>query len=273
MFQTIFARVRERRPLVHCITNYVSANDCANILLACGASPVMADAPQEAAEITARCAALCLNLGTLSTARAEAMLHSGQTANRLGLPVVLDPVGAGASSFRTETALHLLREVRVTVIRGNPSELHSLALGIENTGGVDAEACDRVTEANLTEAVRFAKNFARKTGAVVAMTGAIDIVTDGEAAYCIHNGHPLMSAVTGAGCQLSALTAAFLGANPSAPLPAAASAVCALGLAGETAYPRLSPLDGNASYQNFIIDAIFRLTPEALEQGAKYELR
>ena len=233
----------------------------------------MADAPQEAAEITARCAALCLNLGTLSTARAEAMLHSGQTANRLGLPVVLDPVGAGASSFRTETALQLLREVRVTVIRGNPSELHSLALGIENTGGVDAEACDRVTEANLTEAVRFAKDFARKTGAVVAMTGAIDIVTDGEAAYCIHNGHPLMSAVTGAGCQLSALTAAFLGANPSAPLPAAASAVCALGLAGETAYPRLSPLDGNASYRNFIIDATFRLTPEALEQGAKYELR
>ena len=116
MFQTIFARVRERRPLVHCITNYISANDCANILLACGASPVMADAPQEAAEITARCAALCLNLGTLSTARAEAMLHSGQTANRLGLPVVLDPVGAGASSFRTETALQLLREVRVTVI-------------------------------------------------------------------------------------------------------------------------------------------------------------
>ena len=180
---------------------------------------------------------------------------------------------AGALSFRTETALQLLREVRVTVIRGNPSELHSLALGIENTGGVDAEACDRVTEANLTEAVRFAKDFARKTGAVVAMTGAIDIVTDGEAAYCIHNGHPLMSAVTGAGCQLSALTAAFLGANPSAPLPAAASAVCALGLAGETAYPRLSPLDGNASYRNFIIDATFRLTPEALEQGAKYELR
>ena len=132
---------------------------------------------------------------------------------------------------------------------------------------------DWVTEENLDGAVAFAKAFAAKTGAVVAITGAIDIVADGAKAYCIRNGHPMMSAITGTGCQLSALTAAFITANPGQPLEAAAAAVCAMGLAGEIAHARLTPLDGNATYRNYIIDAIYNMTPAQLEEGAKYEVR
>ena len=177
---------------------------------------------------------------------------------------------------RTSTTIpmdRLLDEVRFTVIRGNISEVKTLASGAGTTKGVDADVADRVTEENLDGAVAFAKAFAAKTGAVVAITGAIDIVADGAKAYCIRNGHPMMSAITGTGCQLSALTAAFITANPSQPLEAAAAAVCAMGLAGEIAHARLTPLDGNATYRNYIIDAIYNMTPAQLEEGAKYEVR
>ena len=239
MFQNLFANVRAKSPLVHNITNYVTVNDCANIVLACGASPIMADDAAEVEDITSLCAGLNLNIGTLNSRTIPSMLLAGHTANRLGRPVVLDPVGAGASHLRTETALRLLREVKFT----------------------------------LDKTVAFAKAFAARTGAVVAVTGAIDIVADGERAFCIRNGHPMMSAVTGTGCQLSALTAAFCAANPDKPLEAAAAAVCAMGLAGEAAHSRLSRLDGNATYRNYIIDAIFNMTPEQLEEGARYEMR
>ena len=271
-FGQVLERVRATSPMVHSITNYVTANDCANLLLACGASPIMADDAQEAAEITARCAALNINLGTLSGRRAEAMLLAGRRANELGHPAVLDPVGAGASGLRIETAEKLLREVRFTVIRGNMSEIRALSGG-GSEKGVDANAADRVTEETLDAAAAFVKAFADRTGAVAAVTGAIDIVADGRTAYRIRNGHPMMSRVTGTGCQLSALTAAFLAAAPEEPLTAAAAAVCAMGLAGETAYRRLTPSDGNATYRNYIIDAIYNMTPSQLEEGASYEVR
>lgn len=273
MFESVLEQVHSLRPLVHCITNYVTANDCANLVLACGASPVMADEEGEVAEITARSAGLCLNLGTLQQTKVPALLLAGKTANACGIPAVLDPVGAGASTLRTQTALRLLCEIRFSVIRGNASELRALALGSQNAGGVDAELCDRVTEQTLPQAIRFAKTFAQKTGAVIAMTGAIDIVADAERAFCIRNGHPMMAAVTGSGCQLSVLTASFVAANPEKPLLAAAAAVCAMGLAGQIAHTRLGPLDGSATYRNFIIDAIYNLTPEQLEGGANYEMR
>lgn len=163
--------------------------------------------------------------------------------------------------------------MKFTVIRGNISEIRTLAAGSGTTKGVDADAADKVTDETLDKTVAFAKAFAARTGAVVAVTGAIDIVADGERAFCIRNGHPMMSAVTGTGCQLSALTAAFCAANPDKPLEAAAAAVCAMGLAGEAAHSRLSRLDGNATYRNYIIDAIFNMTPEQLEEGARYEMR
>ena len=273
MFEEIFKNVKQKSPLVHNITNYVTVNDCANMLLACGGSPIMADDPEDAVEITSICGGLNINIGTLNQRTIPAMFAAGKRANELGHPVVLDPVGAGASTLRTETALGLLKEIRFTVIRGNISEIKTLALGSGTTKGVDADVADKVTEENLEVTVTFAKDFSRQTGAVIAITGAIDIVADGERAFCIRNGRPEMSAITGTGCQLSALTAAFVTANPDHPLEAAAAAVCAMGLCGEIAYQRMTELDGNSSYRNYIIDAMYRLTPVALEEGAKYEMQ
>ncbi|MBP5460784.1 MAG: hydroxyethylthiazole kinase [Lachnospiraceae bacterium] len=273
MLGKMLENVRATRPLVHNITNYVTVNDCANILLACGGSPIMADDVAEVEEITSVCGGLNINIGTLNSRTIEAMLVAGKKANELGHPILLDPVGAGASKLRTETALRIVKETKLAVIRGNISEIKTLAAGSGTTKGVDADTADAVTEETLDGAVAFAKKTARALGTVIAITGAIDIVTDGEKAYCIRNGHPMMSSITGTGCQLSAMTAAYITANPEHPLEAAAAAVCAMGLAGEIAYRRLSAEDGNSTYRNYIIDAIFRLTPEQLEGGAKYEVR
>ena len=273
MFKTIFENVRENCPLIHNITNYGTVNDCANIILACGASPIMADDMEEVAEITTICAGLNINIGTLNSRTIESMLIAGKKANELNLPVVLDPVGAGASKLRTQTAIRLLNEVKLTVIRGNISEIKTLALGGGTTKGVDADVADKVTQENLDDVVAFAKAFAAKTGAVIAITGAIDIVADSNKAYCIYNGHPVMSSITGTGCQLSAMTAAFVTANPENPLEAAAAAVCAMGYAGEIAHDRPSEKDGNSSCRNYIIDAFYNMTPDMLEKGAKYEVR
>ena len=272
MLGELLDNVRRRRPLIHSITNYVTVNDCANILLACGGSPIMADDPGEVEEITALCGGLTINIGTLNARTVPAMLAAGKKANELGHPAVLDPVGAGASALRTGTALRLLEQVRFSVIRGNISEIKALALGRGHTPGVDAGAGDAVTEETLNEAVRFAKDFSQRTGAVAAVTGAIDIVAGAGAAYCIFNGHPMMSAVTGTGCQLSALTAAFVTANPDRVLEAAAAAVCAMGVCGELAHRRLSERDGNASYRNYIIDAVYRLDGGTLDQMANYKI-
>lgn len=273
MFQNMFENVRKNCPLIHNITNYVTVNDCANIVIACGASPIMADDKDEVADITTVCAGLNINIGTLNSRTIASMLIAGKKANELNHPVVLDPVGAGASGLRTEIAMQLLEEVKFSVIRGNISEIKTLAFGSGTTKGVDADAVDKVTEENLDDVIAFAKAFAKKTGAVIAITGAIDIVADGKNAYCIRNGHQMMSSVTGTGCQLSAMTTAFVTANPDHLLEAAAAAVSAMGYAGEVAYDRLTEMDGNATYRNYIIDAIYNMTPEMLEKGAKYEMR
>lgn len=273
MLHKMLENVRKTCPLIHNITNYVTVNDCANMVLACGASPIMADDKDEVEDITAVCAGLNINIGTLNSRTVASMLLAGKRANQLGHPVVLDPVGAGASKLRTETAMRLVNEIRFSVIRGNISEIKTLASGSGTTKGVDADVADSVTEETLEDVVAFAKTFAEKTGAVIAITGAIDIVADGKKAYCIRNGHPMMSSVTGTGCQLSAMTAAFVTANPLHPLEAAAAAVSAMGLAGEIAHGRLSEQDGNATYRNYIIDAIYNMTPEVLEKGANYEVR
>ena len=264
--------VRKTCPLVHNITNYVTVNDCANILLACGASPIMSDDAGEVEEITSICGGLNINIGTLNQRTIPSMLLAGKKANELGHPVVLDPVGAGASTLRTKTARDLVDQIHFTVIRGNISEIKTLALGSGTTKGVDADVADKVTRDNLSKAVAFAKEFAARTGAVVAITGAIDIVADQEKAYCIYNGHPMMSSITGTGCQLSAMTAAYVTANPDNPLEAAAAAVCAMGICGEIAHKRLTPEDGNSSYRNYIIDAIYHLTGEDLDKYANYEI-
>ena len=272
MLKEMLENVRKTCPLIHNITNYVTVNDCANVLLACGGSPIMSDDVDEAEDITSICGGLNINIGTLNQRTIPTMHKAGRKANELGHPVVLDPVGAGASKLRTKTAKDLIDDVKFTVIRGNISEIKALALGTGGARGVDADVADKVTKENLMQAVSYAKDFAKQTDAVIAITGAIDIVADGEKAYCIYNGHPMMSSITGTGCQLSAITAAYVTANPEAPLEAAAAAVCLMGICGEKAYARLTEQDGNATYRNYIIDAIFNLTGEELEEMAKIEV-
>ena len=273
ILKTMLENVRAKTPLVHNITNYVTVNDVANVLLAAGGSPIMSDDADDVEDITSICGGLNINIGTLNKNTIPSMFLAGRKANELGHIVLLDPVGAGASRLRTDTANRLMREVRFDAVRGNISEIKTLCTGSGTTKGVDADVADKVSEENLDSAVAFAKAFAEKTGAVVAITGAIDIVADGKKAYCIRNGHPMMSSITGTGCQLSTMTAAYVTANPEHPLEAAAAAVCAMGLAGEIAHARLSAQDGNSTYRNYIIDAIYNMTPEQLEEGAKYEVR
>ena len=273
MFAECFENVRSTCPLIHNITNYVTVNDCANMVLACGASPIMADDAAEVEDITTICGGLNINIGTLNQRTIEGMFRAGKKANELDHVVLLDPVGAGASALRTNTAVELMEKIRFTVIRCNISEINTLALGSGTTKGVDADVADAVTDANLDSAVKFVKDFAAKSGAIVAVTGAIDLVSDGTACYVIRNGRPEMGKITGTGCQLSGMMTAFVVANPDNKLEAAAAAVCAMGLAGEIGWSRMAEGDGNSTYRNRIIDAIYNMDGATLNGGAKYELR
>ncbi len=274
MFKKYVDNTRLKTPLVHNITNYVTVNDCANMLLACGASPIMADDAGEVEEITSICNALVINIGTLNERTVKSMLLAGRKANELGHPVVLDPVGAGASSLRTSTTFQLLKEVKFSVIRGNISEIKTVALGSGTTKGVDADVSDTVTEENLGEAIAFAQGLSRKTGAVIAITGAIDIVADAGRAYVIRNGHALMSKITGTGCMLTTVIAAYCAANPEDMTSATAAAVSAMGFCGEAAYEKLQKeKGGTSSYRAYIIDFMSNLDGETLQGGLKVESR
>lgn len=268
-----FDLLRKTMPLIHNITNYVTVNDVANILLACGGSPIMSDEVEDVEDITSICNGLNINIGTLHKSSIEGMLRAGKKANDLHHPILLDPVGAGASKFRTETALKLMQELNLAVIRGNISEIKTLALGSGTTKGVDADVSDALTEENLEQAIEFVKAFSKKTGTIIAVTGRIDLVTDGNRCYVIRNGRPEMGKITGTGCQLSGMMTAFITANPDEMLEAAAAAVCAMGLAGEIGWSRMQTGDGNATYRNRIIDAIYNMTGDILEKGANYEIR
>lgn len=265
--------VRKNVPLVHNITNYVTVNDVANVLLACGGSPIMSDEPMDVEDITSICGGLNINIGTLNERSIQGMKLAGKKANELGHKVLLDPVGAGASKLRTNTATDLMKEVKFDVIRGNISEIKTLAKGQGTTKGVDADVADAVTEETLDQAVAFVKDFAKSSGSVIAITGAIDLVSDGKVCYVIRNGRPEMGKITGTGCQLSGMMTAFLVANADHLVEAAAAAVCTMGLAGEIAWERMQEGDGNATYRNRIIDAIYHMDGETLEKGANYEVR
>ncbi len=270
---TCVDQVRANVPLVHNITNYVTVNDVANVLLACGGSPIMSDDPKDVEDITSICGGLNINIGTLNQRTVEGMFLAGKKANELGHAVLLDPVGAGASAFRTETALKLIQEIKFDVIRGNISEIKTLALGSGTTKGVDADVADAVTEENLDQSIAFVKTFAEKMGCIIAVTGAIDLVSDGTKCYVIRNGRPEMGKITGTGCQLSGVMTAFITANPGEKLKAAAAAVCTMGLAGEIGFSRMQEGDGNSTYRNRIIDAIYNMDQKTLDEGAKYEVR
>ncbi|MCI5792197.1 MAG: hydroxyethylthiazole kinase [Lachnospiraceae bacterium] len=273
MLKDCFDNVRASVPLVHNITNYVTVNDVANILLACGASPIMSDEPEDVVDITSICGGLNINIGTLNKHSVEGMFRAGRKAAELGHPILLDPVGAGASTLRTDTATRLMEELPLTVIRGNISEIKTLAHGSGTTKGVDADVADAVTEETLPQAIEFVKAFAKKSNAVIAITGAIDLVADAKRCFVIRNGRAEMGKITGTGCQLSGMMTAFITANKDNVLEAAAAAVCAMGLAGEIGWAHMQAGDGNSTYRNRIIDAICNMTGDELEKGAKYEIR
>lgn len=272
-FKECLENVQKTTPLIHNITNYVTVNDVANAILACGGSPIMSDEPEDVEDITSICGGLNINIGTLNQRSIEGMFRAGKKANELGHVVLLDPVGAGASRLRTGTAAKLIEEIRFDVIRGNVSELKALALGSSTTQGVDASAADAVNEENLDQMVEFTKHYAEVTGSIIAITGAIDLVADADQCYVIRNGRPEMGRITGTGCQLSGIMTAYLAANPGNKLAAAAAAVALIGYAGETGWKRMQEGDGNSTYRNRIIDAIYNMTGSALEDGAKAELR
>ena len=272
MLKECWENVQRKSPLVHNITNYVTVNDVANVLLACGGSPIMSDEPEDVEDITSICGGLNINIGTLNKSSIEAMFRAGKRANELGHPVLLDPVGTGASKLRTETADRLVSEVRFACIRGNISEIKTIANGSGTTKGVDADVADAVTEETLPTAVAFAKDLARRLDTVIAITGAIDIVADGSKAYVIRNGRPEMGRITGTGCQLSGLCTAYLVANPERPLEAVATAVTLMGAAGEIGWSHMHEVDGNSTYRHRISDAIYNMDGEILEAWAKVDL-
>lgn len=266
MLKTHLNAVIDKKPRIHCITNIVSANLTANGLIACGASPIMAQDPEEVYEICTACDGLSLNLGTPNPRKIEAMLIAGRTANELGRPVVLDPVAVGASKFRMRSAQKLLESIEFSAIRGNISEIKSLAVGTTNTYGVDAEDFD---ENSLDDIVYLARRFSQKTKAVVAVSAAVDVVTDGKDAYIIKNGTKMLSKVTGSGCMLTAISTAYIVANPENPLMAMVSSLCALGVCGERAEKNSV---GNGSFAVNLLDEISNLQGETLSLEAKYEL-
>ncbi len=273
MFVEILKNVKEKTPLVHNITNYVTVNDVANGLIAYGAAPIMADDPSEVEDITALCQGTNINIGTLNERTVQAMLLAGQKANALGHPVLLDPVGIGASTMRTETAIKLIKAVHFDVIRGNMSEIKAIASGAGGARGVDVDTVDVVSDQNLSAAIKLAATLSRDVKGVVAVSGAIDIIASDKRVAIIRNGSSMLSKITGSGCMLSALTAATLAANPSHPFEAVVTAFCAMGVAGEIAAERLKETDGNATYRNYLIDAIYHLKADTLERRANFELR
>ncbi len=246
--------LRERKPLVHNITNYVVMNETANALLALGALPVMAHAREEVEEMVGLAGALVINIGTLSPPWVDAMLAAGRAANERGIPVVLDPVGAGATTYRTETAHRILDEVDVTVLRGNPGEVATLV-------GVAAEVRGVESIAAGGDPGELAREAARTLGVVASVTGPVDHVSDGERDAQVANGDAMLATVTGTGCMSTAITAAFL-SSAEDPLEAAAQALQAFGIAGEDAARGAA---GPGSFHVALYDALAALDPDTID--------
>lgn len=261
-------RLKNKKPLIHNITNYVTVNDCANILLAIGASPIMADDLKESADITSIASALVINIGTLNERTIESMIASGKKANELNIPVVLDPVGAGASLFRNETTKRILEEIKISVLRGNMSEIKFIA-GLEcETKGVDASESDLKSDSD--EGIKVAKSLAKRFNCTVAITGVCDIVSDGEKSVTIENGTKMLSNVTGTGCMTTALVGGYLGACETKEdlFIAAISGIVSMGICGEIAEERAGNI-GLGSFHMAIIDAVSNLDEENLLNRSK----
>lgn len=254
--------VRKKKPLIHNITNFVVMNYTANALLAMGASPVMAHAHNEVEEMVSLAGALVINIGTLTDEWVNAMIAAGKKATERGIPIILDPVGSGATSLRTNSAKRIIDETRISVIRGNASEILSLRHEESTTKGVD-------TIHSVDEAADTAKTLAQELDTTLAITGPTDLITDGERAVRVHNGHRLMGYVTGTGCTATVTIGAFLTVDND-PITAAATALAFFGLAGEEAARSAS---APGSFMIALIDALYTITPAQLKDGCKIEMK
>ena len=252
--------LREKKPLIHNITNYVVMNYTANALLAMGASPVMAHAQNEVEDMVAFAGALVLNIGTLTDDWISSMIKAGKKASQLGTPIVLDPVGSGATPLRTNSARNIISQTKIKVIRGNASEILSLRDENSKTKGVDSIH-------SVDEAAEAARNLADELHTTLAITGPVDLVTDGTRILRVSNGHPLMGYVTGTGCTATATIGAFLAVDPD-PLNATATALAFFGLAGEIAAKTAS---APGTFMIQMIDALYTITPEKLREGCKIQ--
>ncbi|MDO3677563.1 hydroxyethylthiazole kinase [Paenibacillus ehimensis] len=261
----LLSSVRRTKPLVHHLTNYVTVNDCANVTLAIGASPIMADDIEEAADMTAISSALVLNIGTLNTRTVESMLAAGKKANEMGTPVVLDPVGAGASKLRNQTVRMMLEQLKFSVIRGNMSEIRFIAGLQATTKGVDASEAD--LENGLQSGIDIANKLAEQYHCTVAITGATDIVSDGKSVICMENGHPMLGSITGTGCMSTSLIGSFCGVTADYRMAAVAGLLC-MGIAGELAYETAGQ-QGNGSYRVALIDEISKINSQTMHERAK----
>jgi len=274
MFNDMFEKLEKNPPLIHNITNYVTVNDCANVVLAAGGAPLMADDIEEVEEIVSISSALYINVGTLNQRTVESMIISGKKANELNIPVILDPVGMGASKLRIDTVNRLIDEIKISVIKGNMSEIKSIYKNCHNSGGVDVKEEDIISVNNIEENVLFAKKVANKLNCIIAITGPIDIVSDGNKQYSIHNGHEMMSKVTGTGCMTGSVIGTYCGANKKSLLDATILAIATMGLAGELAYKKVeSNNEGTASFKRYLIDNISLMNGKILKEGAKIENR
>jgi hydroxyethylthiazole kinase len=254
----LFSLVRRKRPLVHHITNYVTVNDCANITISAGGAPVMADAIEEVAEMVAIAGALVLNIGTLNRVQVESMEMAGSMANDRKIPVILDPVGAGATRYRTETARRLLDRLEITVIKGNAGEIGVLA-------GADAKVRGGDSHGLSGNPVEIAREFADSAGLTVAISGTTDIVTNGKHTLLVENGHPMMGSISGTGCMAASVTGVFA-AESKDPVLATAAALAAFGIAGERA---AAAARGPGSFKPALFDELAALTPEDLARAAR----
>ena len=263
----LLENVRERAPLVHHITNYVTVNDCANITLSIGASPVMADDIHEVDAMTSIASSLVINIGTLNSRTVECMIKAGKKANELGIPVILDPVGAGATPYRTKVAKTIMDNIELAVIRGNLSEIKTLYGINTKTKGVDS-LYDTSIKDELEKGKLLAKDFSKRVGSIIAITGAVDIVTDGNIIYTVENGHKIMSKITGTGCMCSSLIGSYLGTHEDN-LLAALSGVVSMGISGELAYESLKEGEGTGTFKVKLMDNIYNLSKEVIEKRGK----
>lgn len=250
--------IREKKPLIHNITNFVVMNYTANALLACGASPVMAHASEEVEEMASFAGALVLNIGTLTPYFVDSMLKAGRRANERGIPIILDPVGSGATKLRTDSARRLVDDLSISVVRGNASEVLSLAHEGSRTKGVDALH-------TVEEAADAALLLSKELDTALVITGPVDLVTDGERTYRVSNGHELMGYVTGTGCTATVIIGAFLSVDPD-PVEASSTALAYFGLAGEVAAGKAN---APGSFQIELINALFNIHGEKLKEGSR----